>query len=174
MDKLVLRVFVREVELQCIFANLAYQDLRQALADSNTEQVFFAAQALLGAVGNVSKLLWPTKTGNAERGTRLREVLAVSDDSPIAPRTFRNHFEHFDERLDEWTKSSKRKNFADLNIGPPEFISGLDAEDFLRNFDQTSFILTFRKDKYEINKVMQALQLIYKNAQHEVKRLLWD
>jgi len=43
---------------------------------------------------------------------------------------FRNHFEHFDERLEEWAKSSERHNFVDSNIGPPNMIDGIDPKDY--------------------------------------------
>jgi hypothetical protein len=135
MEKMVLRIFQREVERQCRFALIAIQDLEQALNARDLDRLWYSVQAFLAAAGNVSKLLWGSNRSSAERRAELRASLSVSDDSPLRPRIFRNHFEHFDERLEQWATSSKRHNFADSNVGPPNMIVGIDPEDFLRNFD---------------------------------------
>jgi hypothetical protein len=98
----------------------------------------------------------------------LRQSLGVKDDSPLAPRTFRNHFEHFDERLEVWATSSKRKNFIDSNIGPPGFLAGFDAEDFLRNLDTENMAVTFRGDAYNIKPVVAAIHDLWARAARAV------
>lgn len=138
--------------------------LRQALATWDTSGVFFSAHAFLGATGNVSKLLWPPSENIAGRGEELRQTLNVSDDSPVVPRTFRNHFEHFDERLEQWAIKSKRRNLADSNVLPPGAIEGIECEDFLRNLDPTTLNLTFRGDSYDLEIVEAALRKIYEAA----------
>jgi hypothetical protein len=112
MDPFVPKVILNEVVTQCDFALRAMDLLRRSLAAKDSRGVFCSARAFLGATGNVSKLLWPSSTKYSERGDKLRQTLEVSDDSPAAPRIFRNHFEHFDERLEEWAARSKRKNFV--------------------------------------------------------------
>ena len=167
MEKLVVRVFLDEVERQCRYAHSAFQDLVSALHEGDTDCVFFAAHSLLVAVANVSKLLWPAGKDHEARGKQLREILQVRDDCPVSSRSFRNHFEHFDERLDRWARSSKRRNFADSNIGPPGFISGLDPEDYMRTLDPTSLTLTFHGDSYDLRGIMEALRPIHTAAQRE-------
>lgn len=115
MEAMVLRIFQREVERQCKFAIIAVEDLSQALQIGDMDRIWYSIQAILVAAGNVSKLLWPPKPLLPERGAELRASLSVDDDSPLEPRTFRNHFEHFDERLEQWATSSERRNFADSN-----------------------------------------------------------
>ena len=134
METMVLRIFQREVERQCKFALIAAQDLNQALKVSDMDSVWYSVQAFLVAAGNISKLLWPPKPLLPERGAELRASLSVSDDSPIEPRTFRNHFKHFDERLEQWATSSERHNFADSNVGLSGMITGTEQGDYLRNF----------------------------------------
>jgi len=173
MEKFALQAFIYEIQHQCKFADLAFQDIVSAQHEGNADRVFLAAHSFLVAVGNISKLLWPTKRSCEARGHELRELLQVGDDSVLKSRAFRNHFEHFDERLDKWANSSKRKNFADSNIRPPGFISGLDPEDWMRNLDPTCLTLTFHGDSYSIPEIMGALKPICAAAQHKAQGLLW-
>src|SRR5579862_3776447 len=125
-----LQVFLGEVVWQSAVALEAMTQLREALAQppspSGNNRAFFHIQAFLVAAANVSKLLWPS--GNRKRGNELRRLLSVTEDSPIANRTLRNHFEHFDERIDSWTTKSKHHMFIDRTIlvGPtgPEYHRG--------------------------------------------------
>ena len=88
-----------EVQHECTLALLAAQDLIQAVECRNVSRVWYSIRVLLIASANISKLLWPDKKFEA-RGKELRELLSVPTDSPITARDFRNHFEHFDERLE--------------------------------------------------------------------------
>jgi hypothetical protein len=170
MEPFVTKVFLSEIVTQCDFALRAMDLLRRSLAAKDTRGVFWSAQALLGATGNVSKLLWPSATKYSGRGNELREALGVSDDSPVAPRTFRNHFEHFDERLDQWAAKSKRHNFVDSNIAGLGAIGGIDPEDFLRNLDPTTLNLSFRGDSYDLRTVDAALRKIHETARVKLER----
>ncbi len=122
------------------------------------------------AVGNISKIFWSPNHKYQKRGEELRKSLSIKDDSPIKPRKFRNSFEHFDERLENWATSSKRHNFVDSNIGPSNMIAGINPEDFLRNFDPTSWTLTFRGDKYELEQVIEAIYNLYPRVSAEANK----
>lgn len=116
MNEYLERVFKLELRRQSEFAATAFQDLDQALASNDMTRIWYSVQALLIAVGNISKVLWPPNPTYECRGAALRDSLGVQEQSPLAPRSFRNHFEHFDERLEAWAASSKRHNFADSNV----------------------------------------------------------
>lgn len=167
MEKYLLRLFQREVERQCRFALLATEDLHHALGILDRDRVWFSTQVLLVAAGNVSKLLWPSDSRYSNRGTDLRASLGVRNDSVLAPRRFRNHFEHFDERLEEWARSSNTHTFVDSNIMSPGAIVGPPQRDFLRNFDPTTWTLTFRGDTYELMPVIRAMQELWQTASKE-------
>lgn len=171
MDKFVAQRFLKEIETQCRFAEMAYEDTNHALQSHDTDRVFFAAHALLVAVGNVSKLLWPAKEIHEDRGKELRKILGVRGNCPVKSRDFRNHFEHFDERLEVWARSSKHKNFVDFNIGS---VSGIASEDIMRNYDPTSETLTFHGGSYPLCGTMGALRRICTAAQRESQRLAID
>lgn len=174
MEKMVLRIFQQEVERQCKFSLLALQDLDQALQNRDMDRIWYSVQSILVAVGNISKILWPPRPLLPERGAELRASLFVSDDSPIEPRTFRNHFEHFDERLEAWATSSTRQNFVDSNVGPTGMIVGLEPGDFLRNFDSTLFAVTFRGDVYDLRPIADAVREIWGKALVESKKPYWE
>lgn len=159
---MLLDMFQREVNRQCKFALIAVEGMEPALRTDRPDfdRFWYSVQAFLVAVGNISKLLWPSNPHIPERGRELRELLLVDDESILAPRRFRNHFEHFDERLEDWATSSDRHNVADSNIGPPSMIVGLDPSDFLRNFDTSRFAITFRGDVYEVRPIVEAIRAL--------------
>jgi hypothetical protein len=163
MKTFFLRIFQKEVEHQCKFALMANDDIVRALSTHNFDQLWYSVQAFLIAVGNISKLLF-SKADLPKRGIELRQSLSVSDDSPLAPRKFRNYFEHFDQRLEKWIISSKRHNFVDSSVITPNSIVGIDQMDYLRNFDPTNFAVTFRGDIYPLKPVIEAVQKLWKNA----------
>ena len=164
MDPAILRAFKLEVERQCSFATIAARDLENALRDREMDRVWYSIQSILVAAGNISKLLWPQKSKIPDRGSELRANLSVSDDSPLQPRIFRNHFEHFDDRLEEWATSSTRRNFVDSNVGPIDMIRDIDPGDYLRNFNPATWTVTFRGDSYELKPIIQEVGKILKNS----------
>jgi hypothetical protein len=171
MQDHVRRVFLREVERQSAFALMAIADLDAALAARSTDRIWYCVQGALIASGNVSKLLWPTKAYET-RGTNLRKDLVISDDSVLAPRTFRNHFEHFDERLEQWVVATGGCMFVDSNVGPPGMIAGLDETKFLRNFDTKNLAVTFQGDSYSLQPIAAALAELHNRAKELANRAL--
>ena len=163
MQKMVLEIFQGEIEKQCKFAIIAIEQIKTGLANTNSDLdlVWYAIQNFLVAVANISKLFWPPNRIYQKRGKELRKSLGIKNNSLIGPRKFRNHFEHFDERLEMWATSSKGHNFIDSNIGPPNMIAGIDQQDFLRNFDPTTWTLTFRGDKYELKPIIGDIYDLY-------------
>jgi hypothetical protein len=147
--------------------------LDAALGSGDVDRLWYSVQSLLIAAGNISKLLWPSQFA-AQRGEELRTSLGVHDSSPLRPRVFRNHFEHFDERLEQWATSSDRRNFADSNVGPTGMISGLDPADYLRNFDTSKHAVTFRGDSYLLKPVVDALRELHERAPVECRKLPWE
>jgi hypothetical protein len=122
------------------------------------DRLWYSVQAFLVAAGNISKLLWPSNRPILpERGPDRRASLEVEEDSPLKPMTFRNHFERFDERLEQWAVSSEHRVFIDANIGPIGKINGAESGDYLRNFDHSNFALTFRGDRHDLLPIVEAI-----------------
>lgn len=175
MEKMVLRIFQREIERQCKFAIIAREQIEAGLLNRDLDIVWYAIQNFLVAVGNMSKVIWPINQKYENRGKELRRSLGIKDNSPIQTRNFRNHFEHFDERLEKWATSSKRHNFIDSNIGPVSKMVGIrDQEDCLRNFNPTSWTLTFRGDKYDLKPIIDAVDELYPEVSTEANKPWWE
>jgi len=170
MDERVLAVFVREVERQGAFALRAFDQLERSLGSPDQEEIWFAVQGFLVAVGNISKLLWPTRERIPGRGEALRETLDIPHDSLLSPRTFRNHFEHFDERLETWVENRGTSSLVDSNLLPPGLITGLPEEAFLRNLDPTTLALTYRGDRYELREVAEAVRDLQSRVARRLRR----
>ena len=118
MDDFALSIFAFEIGTQCAFAQFAFQELQNNL---HTPKVaIFFAHGFLNAVGNISKIFWPDRETRSKfpdsinRGRILRKLFKLSSKSSLRNRDIRNHFEHFDSRIQEWSSSSARRNFLDL------------------------------------------------------------
>lgn len=149
MENHLLRCFQGEVAKQCWWAILAIEDVEKALKDLNSgkltnayamTRLWMSFQTFLVAAGNISKLLWPQSPKIADRGTDLRASLGVEDSSCLETRTFRNHFEHFDERLENFFLSFGPGEFfyIDSNVSPggiSTLAKNIDESKVLRHFD---------------------------------------
>jgi hypothetical protein len=169
MDRFFRQIFLAEIEMQSDYALEAMNLLRQSLP--NPDRSFFYIQAFLVSAANVSKLLWPK---DEKRGEELRQILNVGENSPIADRTLRNHFEHFDERIERWAAQSKRHIFIDRSIisGPvsrtPRVIGGVEPTDVMRTLYSSSLVITFQSDTYDLPTVEQALKEVRESAREKL------
>jgi hypothetical protein len=173
-----LKMFQREVERQCKFALMAYDHLHEALRNDETWRVWYFVQALLNALGNVSHLLWPPRPRIKDRGNQLRASLSVKDDSPLKARRFRDHFTHFDERLDDWALSSGNHDYADSKVGitPGKGVLFWFAEgEHLRNIVRTDypfeFAITFRGETLSLPPMIEAARELAQRAGAESQDL---
>lgn len=163
MDNFALLIFQNELLRQCRFAAKAWANIEYALGNLDVEAVWYSIQAFLIAFANVSKFFWLSRSGKKfakDRSVYLRKRFEIEDGSPLRSREARNCLEHFDEWLDSWATSSKRKNFVDSNIssGPiSNAISGIDEGDFLRNLDRKDMILSLFGKQYDLRQMRDAI-----------------
>jgi hypothetical protein len=165
------RTFQREVARNCQYILTSDADMQTALRSGDTARFWMAAQTLATAAANVSKAFWGLRGAREGERQPLRESFGVSDTSCLRPTTFRNHFEHFDQRLEEWWEKSTRHNFADENIGP---IGGADERDMLRNFDPRTGTLTFWGDTFSIPDITAEAELLLANGATELSKAPWE
>jgi|SRR5690606_2513826 len=121
--------------------------------------VFFT-MAILIVVGNVSKILWPPNKGYKHSGKRLRQMLRIKDDNPISDRKFRNHFEHFDERIEDWFKHSPNGLYIDQAMNPSLRSEGLTLNTH-RGYNSFNNTLMFREEILNLDEVLAALGEIH-------------
>lgn len=188
MDRMVLRIFQRQVRDQCRFVLMSGEILNSALPvlrdneqwpDGHMQamdQILYALQNLLTAAANISKALWGSGGKLEEQRRPLRESLGVSDDSPLRSTSLRNHFEHFDERVDVWDKKSTSHNHVDRLLGPSHSVAGnaIDDVDRFRNYDPATGIATFWGQEHDIAALAQAAADLLPVAEQEAKKPHWE
>jgi hypothetical protein len=162
-----------EIQRNCDLALLAYKDIKKSLElikpdDKDIiDRFWLSVESFLVAVANTSKILWPSTICGSVlseevslRREFLRGILSVDESSPIKSKAFRNHFEHYDSRIEEWSKEYENKTIIDSNIGSTDpIIAGTGSQVFyMRNFDPHKFILRIRGSEYDINQVATAIE----------------
>jgi hypothetical protein len=157
INPLVEMVFICEIVTQLSFAEKFSRKLSVA---KDSIETWSCIQSILIAIANISKILWPSSKQYIYRGEELRKVLEVKNDNLISDRKFRNHFEHYDERIDEWFKENKSALYIDKKI---DFFNRtpFDFQTFShRGYDPVTNIIYFRGDSLDLNKVFCALKEI--------------
>ncbi|MCJ7811204.1 MAG: hypothetical protein MUP62_03290 [Dehalococcoidia bacterium] len=179
MDLMLLRNFQRQVLLQCEFILLAAADINETLkmgqeGKDTINRVFYAIQNLLVAAANVSKALWGLSGAQSAQRQALRASIGISDASPLREVDMRNHFEHFDERLERWWSDSSRHNIADLCIGPPEMIKGLDDSEMFRFFDPRTTEIVFWGQRFNLQELVDEVSRIIPALRTEAAKPHWE
>jgi len=141
--------------------------------------------SFLSATGNLSKIFWSTMTNeeheNKEgkeqilfRAKTLRKLFDITDDSPLNEKNFRNHFEHFDCKIQDWAMQSTRHSFSDRTIGLSGSISGRDEIDSLRNFDPKNQTLTFTGYELQLHPLIEVLEAILEKSKNLDSSPWWE
>ena len=147
MDVFVLTIFLMEIRLQCGFVGRGLDQVSDGLGSGSTNQTWFGLQAALVAFANLSKLLWGATPEIAEHRKSLRDLLNVQNDSPLRSPGVRNDFEHFDERIERWAKTTDFKMYFGRNIGPDDWVvsypEGAPPDRQFGHFNPASMIVTF-------------------------------
>jgi len=148
---------ISEIVTQAKFAEIAANQLANT---SNSVEVWGSIQSILVATANVSKILWPARKQSKSRGRHLRNLLGVDDDNLLSDRTFRNHFEHYDERIEEWIESKNSAVYMDSRIDPFELTTLSLPQLFHRSYNPISKTLSFRGESIDIAAVLAELAKI--------------
>lgn len=162
-------IFDGELVHQSESLSIAVNTMNQSLAQQSSLSVFwFALDAALGALGNMSKVFWPSGSPKLpltlERCAHMRRIYQLTDDSLLNDRAVRNGFEHFDERIDSWHLRSERHNFVDRMVGGPADIIGLDDSDFARLFDPSTKQVRVMGDAVDFQALVSEAELIGRRA----------
>ena len=152
-------IFLGEIVLQVKIAERAAE--RLATTKDNIE-VWCSIQSILGAAGNVSKILWPPDKKYKIRGERLRQILKVENDNVLSNRKFRNNFfEHYDARIEEWFINNSSGVYIDLAMNPSFPGRNLNSH---RGYNSFNNILEFRGEILDFNEILNKLKEIRNNC----------
>jgi hypothetical protein len=175
MDLQLLRTFQKQVLVQCEFMRFAAYDLNESLKIRNAKRTFYSLQNFLNATANVSKALWGQRGSRLEERKALRESIGVTDDSPLRLVALRNHFEHFDERLETWWRDSTTHNYIDFNLLPKTAIYNPDLTDidWFRNFDPSTTDVYFWGEEFNVQQLINEVQRILPKLTEEANKHDW-
>ena len=155
-------IFISEILLQSKIAQRAFERLFATHKNFDQLEVWCSIQSILVSTGNISKILWSSK--NQSRSKRLREILKVEEDSIILDRKFRNHFEHYDERIEKSFDGRTGGLYVDLAMNP-SLNGDLDYdENNNRGYNSFDNSLIFRGERLDLNKVLNALIEVHNNC----------
>jgi len=187
MDNKLLWMFILEVQNQCRYALIAYDELQRTMAevrknmeamrssdaiqrnllkkqgDILTDRVFFFIHGFLSHIANVSKIFWPSRKLFEARGIKLRQELNINAGSPVENRHYRNHLEHFDERLERWASSSKA-GLVDRNITFDGAQIIANGSQIFRNLRVPEMQFTFGGEYCELIPIAEEIRKIRKAA----------
>lgn len=160
MKALAEAVFIGEIVNQAKIANRAAERLKATKDQSDHFELWCSIQSILIASGNVSKILWPSRESSKARGNALRAVLGVDDQNLLSDRKFRNHFEHYDERIEDWVQKTSSLVYSDSSIDPfePKW-SGYSSQ-FHRAYNPRTQTLKFRGESFDLAALLKALDEI--------------
>lgn len=161
MNELQEMVYVGEIALQSKIAQRAAERLQATYDNFDRIDVWCSIQSILVAAGNVSKILWPNQKYKV-RGERLRQILKVEESNPLSDRRFRNHFEHYDERIEDWFSNQSSAVYTDLVMNPS--LRRTSASKDHRGYNLFNNTLIFRGESLNLNEVLKALEGILENC----------
>jgi hypothetical protein len=174
MELPLLRVFQRQIQLQCQAVLVASHEFNSAMTTEDKTRTWMAIQNILTAAANVSKALWGQGGTLADARKPLRDSLQVDDESPLRNVVMRNHFEHFDERLDRWWETSEHRNHLDMSIVPPGAIEGLADIDMFRVFDPTTGDIVFWGQRFNVGEIVQEAGRLLLIVAAEARKPHWE
>ena len=180
MDDFLLRIYLEQAKDESERCFLAIKELNAAIASNGEVDPFGPAQSLVHHAAAVSRIFWPpgsrdkhARQRSQRRGEVLRKAIGITQGHPVQNRALRDHFEHFDERLDDWAERSKNRNIVKQLIGPRTAIGGnaISDEDIIHHYDPATKIYSFRGEKFDVQELATGLDDIYAKIKTKLSTL---
>ncbi len=155
-------VFVGEIVKQTKIAKRAAERLQTANDPDHFDEleIWVSIQSILVAAGNVSRILWPSRKQSKTRGEELRTLLGIDESNILSDRKFRNHFEHYDERIEDWFEKSGSAVYTDSSINPFGSIWESNPPNLHRGYSPLTQTLTFRGESVDLATLLNVLEEI--------------
>ena len=160
MNPLAEMIYISEIVLQTKIAQRAADRLPKDPSGFDRIEVWCSIQSILVAAGNVSKILWPPSKNRKSRGEKLRRLLNIDKNNILANRNLRNHFEHYDDRIETWFDSQSSGVYIDLEFDPFKPTKWQLPKSSHRSYNQVDRIVTFRGETLDLKEVLNALEKI--------------
>lgn len=173
---------IREISTQAKFAGIMYSYLQKPHQASN-DIIFIAIHSFLSHCAMVSKMLKATEQRNnilsrwwhrffvQKDVFSIGVVLGVDKKSLIHKRKFRNHLEHYDERLKGWIgKYGPDTNIGTYNIGS-RLAFQINNIVFVSHYDPRTMHFTFVNEDFDLAVLNQEVLRIKMLADQWVKKI---
>lgn len=147
--------FLSELIYQARLVSYSHQRLMDSVDGFDKIAVWSGIQSILISSGNISKILWPARKKYKERGKQLRELLEIAPDSVLESRKFRDTFEHYDERLDDFIKGRESITYTDLAMNPS--LSPSIQESCHRGYNTYNNTLVIHGEILDLNEIVDAV-----------------
>ena len=170
MEQAQLIKFVEEVHQQCRFGKMAWQGLRSALNGMDNERAFFHIHAFLDRARMVSRFLWTDNESSQNRSRSLREILKVSDSSPLNASGLKTFADSTDADFEKWLFSLGHSRYIGANIMPKGTMSDFAQDAFLRSLDPEMYHFTWYDRGLDLRGIFDALRGIESAAEAWIKR----
>jgi len=95
-------------------------------------------------------------------------MLNIEEGNPLANRKFRNHFEHYDERIEDWFENHSSVVYSDFAMNPS--LRGSFSISDHRGYNLFNNTLVFRGEILNLNEISEALEEILRNCKPFVLR----
>jgi hypothetical protein len=178
MELILLRLYQCHVATCCRAVLFGLEDIEASNPQVPSERFWYGVQNLVTGAGNASKALWGQGNNPKRYAERqpLRDSLSVTDASPLREVKIRNDYEHLDERLEHWWKTSPNHNVIDAMVAPRGSIVGnaLGEKDTLRWLDPTTGDVIFWGNELNIPTVVAEVQRILPIAEAEGLKPHWE
>ena len=103
------------------------------------------------------------------RAGLLRASLNADQLVYLCKRDLRDHFEHFDERIDTWAQDSKRP-FADMIVYEDNKIRGLTDDESFRILNRNTLEVAFNGQTFSLVNLHNEIEHLYPQALNEIYR----
>lgn len=158
---------IREISTQCHFAELSFNKLPAA---TGTDDIFMSIHSFLSHCAMVSKMLKSKFEPNDSES--IGDILKISLSSIIHTRDFRNHLEHYDERLRDWIdKYPEDITIATYNSVPKTMIKGGNVV-FVNNYDPLTKMYTFVDEDFDLKPLASEVTRIRELADNWVSSMI--
>lgn len=149
------KMSILEIRAQATFAEMAYRNIDRKAHIVNEWIVFSSIHSFLSHCAMISKML------RAKGATKtIEKILGLPLKSIIHDREFRNHLEHYDERLKKWIrKAGVGASVINHCIGDKTMISG-DNIVFVSFYNPMNKIFTFIDEEFNLELMFAEVQKI--------------
>jgi len=159
---------IREIWTQCHFAEISFNNINPK-AERASDVVFSSIHSFLSHCALASKLLKASDNGNPP--VVISKVLGIPETSIIHNRTFRDHLDHYYDRLKAWIeKYPENINIGTYNIGPKNFFKGKNLL-LVSHYDPTTEVFTFVDEDLNLREMYSEVSRIKILADNWVKSL---